>query len=93
MPYLGVKRVETGSRIDQANTVVIPDVLGLSPEEASKRLEQVGLKVHMIVGEGSRIEGLVPEAGVRVPRGTNVIIYTDVDYINTISDLPNPFGM
>lgn len=91
MPYLGVKP-ELDSKASEKNTILIPDVLGQSPDEASALLRQKGFRVEKI-GEGTRIIGQVPAANVRVAPGTKVLIYTDIDYLPTYTDLPNPFGV
>jgi stage V sporulation protein D (sporulation-specific penicillin-binding protein) len=89
LPYLGVERkgkVESGLR-----QVVVPDVGGLGIGEATRVLQGVQFRVE-VVGEGSRIIGQVPAPLAEVDEGTMVYIYTDVDFIPTTSDLPNPYG-
>ncbi len=91
MPYLGVAP-QANTVKDDRNQVSIPDVAGLSSMDAEKTLKDRGFKVDRI-GEGSRIIGQVPAAGVHVNPGTLVLIYTDLDYLHSFSDIPNPFGV
>lgn len=89
LPYLGVERkgkVASGNR-----QVVVPDVGGLGIGEAMKILQQAQFRVE-VVGEGTRIIGQVPAPLAEVDEGTLVYIYTDVDYVPSGSDQPNPYG-
>lgn len=90
LPYLGVKpEQEKGTSRNMAS---IPDVAGQTVENAVNLLKQQGFNVE-VIGEGTRIVGQVPAAQVKVEVGTKVLIYTDLDYLPTYSDLPMPFGV
>ncbi|NMA62008.1 MAG: PASTA domain-containing protein [Firmicutes bacterium] len=89
LSYMGVERkgkVESGLR-----QVVVPDVGGLGIGEATRILQQSQFRVE-VVGEGTRIIGQVPAPLVEVDQGTLVYIYTDVDYLPSSSEYPNPYG-
>ena len=89
LSYMGVERkgkVESGLR-----QVVVPDVGGLGIGEATRILQQSQFRVE-VVGEGTRIIGQVPAPLVEVDEGTLVYIYTDVDYLPSSSEYPNPYG-
>lgn len=89
LPYLGVeKRGQIESTLRQ---VLVPDVGGLSVAKATTTLQQQHFRVE-VVGEGTRIIGQVPAPLGEVDEGTLVYIYTDVDFIPSSSDLPNPYG-
>ncbi len=71
--YTGLKPSQTDTVVEWVN---MPDVLGLSPEEASKRLSERGLLFESD-GEGSSVASCVPVPGTRVPKGDVVLIRTE----------------
>lgn len=89
LPYLGVERREEVK--DDVNQVAVPDAGGLSVAEAEAVLKRAGFRVE-VVGDGTRIIGQVPAPGAKVGEGTLIYIYTDVDYLTTTSEQPNPCG-
>ncbi len=91
MPYLGVKP-EFESKKDQGNHVAVPDILGMPTDQAEQLLRSHGFRVE-VAGEGVRIIDQIPAANAEVPANTTIIIYTDLDYIHTYSDHPNPIGV
>lgn len=91
MPYLGVKP-EQKEKINTEDLVLTPDVVGMTPEKAVGLIHQQGFAFYL-VGEGDQIVDQFPAANARVERGTKILIYTDLDYLPTHSDTPNPFGV
>lgn len=89
LPYLGVERREEVK--DGIRQVAVPDGGGLSVAEAEALFKRFGFRVE-VVGDGTRIIGQVPAPGAQVGKGTLVYIYTDVDYLTTTSEQPNPCG-
>lgn len=71
--YTGLKPSQTDTVVEWVN---MPDVLGLSPKEASKRLSERGLLFESD-GEGSSVASCVPVPGTRVPKGDVVLIRTE----------------
>lgn len=71
--YTGLKPSQTDTVVEWVN---MPDVVGLSPEEASKRLSERGLLFESD-GEGSSVASCVPVPGTRVPKGDVVLIRTE----------------
>jgi len=73
LKYMGVPpdRAEAGEAPDM---VVVPDLLNLTLQEASERLEPAGLLVRL-VGEGSVVRNQTPKAGARVPLHTQILVY------------------
>ena len=89
LPYLGVeKRTSSPSKTRQ---VKVPDVNGMSLTEAQSLLEKGGFRVG-VVGQGSRIVGQVPASAAEVDYGTLIYIYTDLDYLEATTEIPNPIG-
>ncbi|NLJ81332.1 MAG: PASTA domain-containing protein [Firmicutes bacterium] len=90
LPYLGVeKKEEEKSGLAR---IAVPDVEGLALGEAQAALDRAGFRVE-VVGSGSRIVGQVPAPLAEVDPGTLVFIYTDLDYLETSTELPNPYGV
>ncbi|NLO88975.1 MAG: stage V sporulation protein D [Clostridia bacterium] len=56
--------------------VEVPDVVGLSPNEARQKLAQARLEVET-VGLGEKVQNQLPKPGAVVKEGTKVIIYLD----------------
>lgn len=67
--YKGMK----GASVENVPTILMPDVLGYSVEEAVNVLESLGLQVE-IAGEGETVTGSVPAATVSVSEGDVVLI-------------------
>ena len=70
-------------------TVQVPDVTGLSVEEATEKLEQYGLAVFAESSTGS-VTAQVPAAGETVVTGYSVLLYTGIDDINNDEPYPTP---
>jgi stage V sporulation protein D (sporulation-specific penicillin-binding protein) len=90
LTYMGVERKAT-ARSSGVKQVSVPDVGGLSLEEASTQLARQHFRVE-VVGPGDRIIGQVPAPEAVVDEGSLVYIYTDVDHIETSTEQPNPYG-
>lgn len=90
LTYIGVERKAT-ARSSGVKQVSVPDVGGLSLEEASAQLARQHFRVE-VVGPGDRIIGQVPAPEAVVDEGSLVYIYTDVDHIETSTEQPNPYG-
>ena len=73
LPYLGVK--QSFSQDDIAGMVLtMPDLSGLSAEDAEKQLKALGLTMKA-VGSADSVTGQIPAAGQSVPGGSEVLIY------------------
>ncbi len=90
LPYLGVEKREAEK--SGAKQLKVPDVENLSVAEAVAVLQNAGFRVET-VGEGERIIGQVPAPLALVDQGVLVFIYTDVDYLKTSTEQPNPCGV
>ena len=89
MPLLGVeKRSSSPSKVRQ---VKVPDVGGMVLSGAQSLLEERGFRV-VVVGEGASIVGQVPAPEAQVDYGTLIYIYTDFDYLDVTTEIPNPIG-
>jgi stage V sporulation protein D (sporulation-specific penicillin-binding protein) len=75
LPYLGViprYKPEESMSVD----VTAPFVKRLSADDAKTSAERAGLSVR-VVGDGTDITDQLPAAGVRIPMGTTMILYTE----------------
>ena len=54
----------------------MPDVTGITVDEAKKTLNEIGLEVE-INGEGEMITDQLPKKGIRINSGSKVNIYTN----------------
>lgn len=89
MPFLGVERqavAESG-----AQQVAVPDVVGLTVEQASETLQRERFAAE-IIGDGQRVVGQAPAAGDRADVGAKVFVFTDMDSLPAATDLPEPIG-
>ena len=73
---------EVTVEVSKGNKKAVPDVAGMTPEEAKERLEREGFKVRLQVDESARpnqagkVTGTDPEAGtVRIPSETTVTVF------------------
>lgn len=90
MPFLGVERRAMAD--DGGPWLRVPDVVGMSVQDAVESLEGSGFQIELI-GDGERIIGQVPEGSARAGRGSEVFVYTDTDYLPAATDMPAPFGV
>lgn len=73
LPYMGIKRQYTEEELATADKTV-PEITGLSTEEAVKKLSDAGFDCR-IVGGGSQVSGQLPMSGALIAEGSCVIIY------------------
>ena len=91
LPYLGVER--TFSEDDIAGqTVVLPELTGLSAKEAEAELKKLNLTAKT-VGSGDTVTGQLPGAGESVPGGSQVLLYLDEEIPELQAEVPDFRGM
>ena len=73
LPYLGVANTYEADD-PAANIVALPDLTGLSKEEARKQLEALGLTAQL-QGPGEKVTGQIPAVGTEVKGNSEVILY------------------
>ena len=61
----------------EAETVTVPDVTGLTADEAEAKLNEAGLSA--VFQSRDEITAQVPAAGETVPKGYEVLLYTGID--------------
>jgi stage V sporulation protein D (sporulation-specific penicillin-binding protein) len=91
LPYLGVlPQFKAGEAM--AVDVTVPFVRRSAPSDAVTAAERAGLTAR-IVGDGDTVTDQLPAAGVRVPSGTEMILYTEGTRPEEIVDVPDVIGM
>ncbi len=81
--YLGIEPQYTEEE-KQTLDVFVPDVKGLSTENAIKNLKNESL-TYRIVGSGSTVLSQTPKTGSTLPANSVVILYTDDKTVNTVT--------
>lgn len=77
LKYLGVQtKYGEGEKELEGKTTIVPDVAGLTIQEASTQLTQASLR-SMTDGIGDKIVEQLPAAGAQVPEGSLVVLYTE----------------
>ena len=77
---------------DVSGLVAVPDIAGMTAEEAREALQAVGLKLNMI-GSG-KVVAQSPAKGVKAAKGTTVDAYSeDASSIENRVEVPNVLGL
>lgn len=91
LPYLGIEPQYSDKDISRVN-VSMPDVTGLTEEEAAKLLSERSLD-YKIIGNGDTVIGQIPAAGLQLPGKSTVLLYTDDSMPTDLVTVPNVMGM
>ena len=90
LPYLGVeKSLEEDAA---AKTVIMPDLLGMTTDQAAKELKKLGLS-SQVRGSGDAVTDQLPQSGDAVPYGSQVLLYTQGEAEQTQTTVPDFTGM
>jgi stage V sporulation protein D (sporulation-specific penicillin-binding protein) len=81
-------------------SVVVPDVTGMTIAQAKQALKDVGIEATFQSGESETVVAQVPSAGSVVMKGSDVLLYTEVMELDLDTDdgyskvkVPNVVGM
>lgn len=91
LPYLGVQRNVTEENLVYQE-VAMEDVVGMTAEEASIRLSQLGLHPEF-QGTGEKVTGQLPAPGAVIPGGSEVLIYLGDQLREATVEVPDFIGM
>lgn len=91
LEYLGVERQYTEDDV-KTDTLSIPELRGISVEEAKSKAQSAGLKVK-VVGANDTVVDQLPKPSVVVDKDSTVIIYTEEGDEGKYSTVPNLSGM
>ncbi len=89
LPCLGVEP-QTGE--EPGGDVAVPELSGLSPAEAERKLREAGLSYRRI-GEGGLVTAHLPRAGVTIAAGTQIILYFDAQPSALSEEMPDLKGL
>ncbi len=91
LEYLGVERQYTETEAENVS-VTVPEVRGMSLEEAKKKIQEAGFKVRQ-KGEGEdKVVDQLPKPGVSIMTDSTVIIYTEEMPENNYVTVPDVTG-
>lgn len=91
LAYLGIEPSYTVEELATMETTV-PNVVGMTIEEANKVLSSASLKYALDGGE-SVVLNQLPKAGVKVNQNSIVMLYTEEEMKNTTTTVPNLLNM
>ncbi len=91
LPYLGVEAKYSDSEYE-AITKTVPNVAGMTVEQARNALSAVGLSA-TVKGDGENVLRQTPYAGSNTPAGGSVVLYTTEDDTGSSVTVPNFNGM
>lgn len=90
LPYLGVEQTYDDSESDRREYET-PSLIGQTREEAEKAIENAGLTCRF-VGDGETVTDQIPSGGVRIPAGSEAILYLGGEKSNEMITVPNVIG-
>ncbi len=78
LPYLGIEPVYSEQEAEEAakEQAIMPDVIGMTMQEAKNALQKEGLQVSTR-GEGEAVQRQLPPSGETINKGTEVIVYLE----------------
>ena len=91
LPYLGYEPQFTEENKDKIS-VNVPNIIGLTPQEALVKLDNLGLKINP-KGKGEKITNQIPAAGTKLHKGNVVIAYTENEEAKGNAIVPEVVGM
>lgn len=91
LPYLGVEGEYSSEDMSRV-AVRMPNVVGLTEEEANRRLEENYLN-YRIIGDGDKIVSQIPAHGRELPGNSTVLLYTDDSMPTDQVAVPNLAGL
>lgn len=93
LEYLQVERVYSEKdKVNLAQEVYVPSVVGLQVKDAVKKLTSFGLKYSVDGSDTSEtavVQDQTPKADFSVPQNSTVILYTDKGSTQTMVSMPN----
>ena len=91
LPYLGIEPDYTAEELVGADASV-PNVVGLSAEEAKTKLESAGFACKT-VGSGAEVTDQTPAGGAIVPNNATILLYLGEEKPDTPATMPEVVGM
>ena len=67
---------------------VVPNIIGMTVEEATELLAQRGFNVRTL-GEGGRVTRQLPGTGAMIATGSDVLLYLDAEPSEDLEEMPD----
>ena len=90
LPYWGVEQSFDEDNADRIE-IQVSSVIGQTEEEAAEILENLGF-TYKTIGDGDTITDQVPSGGVKIPTGSQVILYMGGEKSTDLITVPNVLG-
>lgn len=90
LPYWGVEQSFDEENADRIE-IQVQSVIGKTEEEAASVLENLGF-TYKTIGDGDTITDQVPSGGVKIPTGSQVILYMGGEKSTELITVPNVLG-
>lgn len=90
LPYWGVEQSFDEDNADRIE-IQVSSVIGKTEEEAAEILENLGF-TYKTIGDGDTITDQVPSGGVKIPTGSQVILYMGGEKSTDLITVPNVLG-
>lgn len=91
LPYMGVEPEYTAEELSGVDTAV-PDVKGMTLEEAKAALKAKGFQAR-VVGGGDKVTDQTPVSGAVVPNSAEIVLYMGEKKPDTLITIPNIKGL
>ena len=92
LPYLGIDPEYSAEEVVGADATV-PNVIGMTLEQAVQRLTDYGFANYKIVGDGETVTDQTPLGGAIVPGNAEVILYMGEEKPDTLCTVPSVVGL
>ncbi len=92
LPYLGIDPEYTAEEVVGADATV-PNVIGMTLEQAEQRLEDYGFAHYKTVGDGATVTDQTPLGGAIVPGNAEILLYLGEEKPDTLCTVPSVVGL
>ena len=92
LPYLGISPEYSAEEVVGADATV-PNVVGMTREQAVSRLEEYGFRKYRVEGDGETVTDQTPLGGAIVPGNAEIILYMGEEKPTDPCVVPNVVGL
>lgn len=92
LPYMGITPQYDEEHQDAAEATV-PYVVGMTEEEAARKLTDYGFSSYRTIGDGETVTDQTPAGGAIIPSGAEVILYMGAEKSTDLCTVPSVAGM
>lgn len=91
LPYLGIDPKYSEDELENLD-VVVPNLENSDVMSVQNKLSNMDLELRQI-GDGTKVIKQIPQAGISVPKGSTIVIYTEEDYELEMTTVPLVMGL